>query len=232
MANLVSLADLQSRALDYADMTGSGFPDTNRLTDYINSSASQLYDLLVNSFSDYFLKTHSFSVSSGSEDYDLPSDFYKMKKVFWVSGNRRYPVKAFQLSELDGLNIGPLISGTCELWYVPEMSLLDSSDPTKDTIGETIPPVVPGWEDFIALGAAIRLLTREESDPSALIMERSALESRIIALAEPRDSDEPTRIQDSKGRFSRRINLDPDASSVRYRLMGSKLKLIQFDQGA
>lgn len=229
MANTVSLTVLQARALDYADMTGSGFPDTTRLTDYINSSATELYDLLVNAFSDYFLETDTFSVSANTEDYDLPDDFYKSKKVFWVSGGRRYPIKAFQLAEVDGLNIGPLISGTIEMWYVPQMALLDAG---ADTIGSVIPPITPGWEDYIALGAAIRLLNREESDSSALSREKAAIGERIMALAEPRDSDEPSRVQDVKHRFSRSPLLDPDAGAVRYRILGSKIKFIQYDQGA
>ena len=238
MSNVVTLAQIKARALDYADMTGSDFVVEARLLDYINAVAAELYDLLVNTNEDWFLKTHSVAVVSGTDAYELPSDYYKLIKAFWVSGGRRHTIRQFMLSELGGSSENPLQGGTVELWYVPQM-LLFSDD--GDTIGSAyagdgtiveetpIPPLIRGWEDYVALGAAVRLLNREESDSSALLREQTAIGKRIIALAEPRDTGEPQRIQDVTSRSGNMLYDVP--YSLSYRVMGSKIRFCQYTVG-
>ena len=230
MPSSVTLADLRARALDYADMTGSSFPETSRLDDYINSIASELYDILVNSYEDYFLKQMAdFDLVAGTEDYSLPTDFYKAKKVFYVSGGRRFTIPQFNLESMDGAKTSPVSGGTISFWYVPEMTLMASSG---DSIAASIPPIVKGWPDFIALGAAIRLLIREESDPSALMRQKAEMQGRITSLAEPRDEGSQDRIIDVEHRWNTiGYEYDPGAFSLRYRIMGSKIKFIQYDVG-
>ena len=239
MSNVVTLAELKARALDYADMTGSDFVVDARLRDYINSVASELYDLMVNANEEWFLKTHTVSMVSGTEEYELPSDYYKMIKCFWVSGGRRYAMSQFMLSELDGSSQTPLQGGSIEIWYVPQM-LLFSANTNAETIGSVyvdgaiadptpIPPLPTGWEDYIALGAAVKLLNREESDSSALLRDQTAIGKRIIAMAEPRDTGTPQRIQDvtssaGGGRYDVPYSLS-------YRVLGSKIRFCQFAVG-
>ena len=193
MANQVTLATLKARALDCADMTNSGFPVADRLVDYINSSASGIWDILVDSYEDYFLSQHNISLTPAAEGYALPDDFYKCLKVFYqAASNRRFQIKKFSLNEINAALIRPFSSGTVELWYVPQMDLLVHD---ADTIGSKIPPMVRGWEDAIALDAAIKLLIREESDPSALMREKDILLGRIVEMADPRDDGEADQIQ-------------------------------------
>jgi hypothetical protein len=238
MSNVVTLAQLKARALDYADMTGSDFVVDARLLDYINSVASELYDLLVNTNEDWFLDTHTVTLVSGTDAYELPSNYYKLIKAFWVSGGRRHNIKQFMLSELGGSSQNPLQGGAVELWYVPQMLLFSADD---DTIGSVyagdgtideptpIPPLVRGWEDYVALGAAIKLLNREESDSSALLREQTGIGKRIIALAEPRDTGEPQRIQDVTSYGGNMLHDVP--YSLSYRVMGSKIRFCQYTVG-
>ena len=92
--------------------------------------------------------------------------------------------------------------------------------------------MIKGWPDYIALGAAIRLLIREESDPSALMSEKKMMQNRIISLAEPRDAGIPDSIQDIGHRWNDvAFAYDPGAFLMRYRIMGTNLKFIQYDAG-
>jgi hypothetical protein len=222
MANPVTLADLRARALDYADMTGSTFPVTARVTDYVNDGLSALHDILIESYEDYLYKTGTVSVVSGTESYNLPTDFYKLLKCFYLSSNRRYTVKRFSLSDIDGYKSSPISSGTFELWYIPQFAVLSGD---SDTVHVSVPI---RWENFVALHAAIQLLNREESDSSALMREREAERARIISMAQPRDIGEQMTVEDHSGRWNgSRHFLAADEKSFMYRIMGDKIIFTQ-----
>lgn len=220
MANTVTLQELQARALDYADMTGSSFPDTGRLTDYINSGLSDLHEMLVHE--EYFRTSANIAVVSGTEEYDLPADFYKAMKVYRLSSGRRYLLDQFNPSQLSGYrNNGPAWTGTVELWYAPSPTkLVDSKDPVNAAL-----PI--GWDDFIALHAATRLLIREQSDPSAVAAEREQVRQRIMDRVEPRDIGTPDTIEDHYGRWGGGL-FDIEERALRYRIMGSKILFVEF----
>ena len=230
MANQVTLATLKARALDYADMTDSGFPVVDRLVDYINSSASGIWDILVDSYEDYFLTQTDINLTPPAEGYDLPADFYKCLKVFYkATDNRRFKIRKFDLNDINAALIKPFSGGVVELWYVPQMELLVHD---ADTIGSRIPPIVKGWEDAIALDAAIKLLIREESDPSALMREKDMLLHRIMQMADPRDDGEPDQVQIT-GAVANPYDLyfGSGSYSYRYRIMGQQIRFLQYAMG-
>ena len=75
-------------------MTGSDFPVTSRLNDYINTGLSELQDTLIDSgYGDYLLSEVNVSLVSGTEKYELPRNFGRMLHVFFLSAGdqRRYP---------------------------------------------------------------------------------------------------------------------------------------------
>lgn len=221
MPSAVTLGDLKTRVLDLADATNSGFIVDGRLGEYINAELSELYDLLVNSFEDYFVTIdQSITLAAGTESYNLPTDFYKALKVFLLSGGQRYRLARFNLEELDYQS--PLVdspavsnsdlryrimggkiyfhpkpgaSGSIDLFYVPEFTNL-ASDVT--TISFSVPV---GWEDFVVYGAAARCMIKEESDPGAYLALKGACRDRIINAAQNRDAGEPMRITDKYDRF-------------------------------
>jgi len=226
MANTTTLLQLRTRALDYADMTGSGFPVTAHVTDYVNDALAELHDVLVNTYDDYFLKTDSITIVAGTETYALPTDFYKARKLWFLSGNRRFPIPSFSLDEVSGCRTSPLSGGSAELWYVPQMTKLSAD-------GDVVDSVLPyGWEDFAALHAAHRLLIREESVEHAQLIgaEKAKILQRIVALAEPRDTGDPEGIADYYGRWSDpRASLHADERHYRYRILGDNVHLIEVE---
>ena len=62
--------------------------------------------------------------------------------------------------------------------------------------------VIPGYEEYIVVATAIRMLMKEESDTSALELEKQQLGRRIIRAISPRDASGSHAIRDvRKGRF-------------------------------
>ena len=222
MANEATLKDLRDRALDYADMTGSGFPVSSRVDDYIQVALSELHGILVNSYEDYFRTVITLDLLATQVAYTLPDDFFKLLKVYYLSGGRRYRIRQFDLNELDSYRTDLARTGTCEVWYIPQY---------KKIRNETHPitfPVPVGWEDFVCLHAAVRLLMREESDHKPLMFERERKRQEIIDLAEPRDAGETYAISDVYNRWNGGVpNLEE--RTLAYRLLGNEIVFSERD---
>ena len=225
MAQDQTLTNLQDRALDYADMTSSAFPVTARLTDYLNAGYAELYEILIASYgADYVRSTSTTTLVAGTEAYSLPTDFYKMLRVFKVEGSNRFDVKRFTLEQLDGFKTtGPASAGSLSLWYVPHLTKLSTG---SDVVHVS---VCTGWEDFIALHAAIRLLQREQNDASQLTAERDRVRQRIIENASPRDQGDSDQVEDAYGRWNYG---EKPQSLLRYRFLGNQLVVIELSEAA
>jgi hypothetical protein len=222
VANAATLTDLQNRALDYADMTSSAFPVTARLTDYINDGLAELHDLLAPY--DYIRSTSSITLAAGTEEYALPTDFYRATAVWLISNDRRYMLDRFTMAQLDGFKTtGPTSAGSAQLWYVPQLTKLSAG---ADVVHVALPI---GWESFAALHAAIQLLNREESDPQPLMAERERIKQRILANIEPRDLGVPAEVEDHYARWSGAV-CEP-IRSLRYRILGNKIHFVEVEEG-
>jgi hypothetical protein len=215
MARTVQLSDLRTAARQRADMENSQFISDDELNSYINLSAAELYDLIVGSYEEYYLKSYNVAVSPNTDTYPLPSDFYKLKGVDLVvdpAGNA-VTLKPFIFAErnaylftptwnivglaylryhIQGGNIRfvpvPSSYETIKLWYTPTLKLLVNDTDKFDGID--------GWEEYIITDAAIKMLQKEESDPSVLLAQKAALIQRINGMAPNRDASAPERVSD------------------------------------
>lgn len=225
MQSSVTLKQLKERALDYADMTGTSFPDPDRLNDYANASLSELHDMLASSFgADYYWKSYTLDLSSGTESYALPDDFYKLTALYYTTSERRFKMERFNPIEIDGYRTSPISGGSAEIWYVPAFKRLRTD---KSVIEGVLPP---GWEDFVAWDIAVRLLVREESDASAHMAERERQRARIIQMLTPRDEHIPDSIGDYYGRWmDTRHLLRFDERYFKYRILGTNIHFIEIE---
>jgi hypothetical protein len=216
MARTVTLLELKTQSRIRADKVGSGFIQNDELIAYLNSSACELYDLLVGAYgNDYFLKSHPFSTSANTSDYDLPADFYKMVGIDYLIGSQEaLTLKPYQFNERNRYRMGtywnaitgaagprykinptaisflPVPDGAynMELWYIPTCPKMVVDADTFDGIN--------GWEEFIIVDAAIKMLQKEESDTSLLEKQKLKLEARINLMAENRDAGQSFRVTD------------------------------------
>lgn len=212
----VTVDTLRTRAKRRADMENSDFVSASEWITYINAGYKNLYDLLVSKFEDYYITSSTFSVASGASTGSLPTDFYKLRGVDRsLGGGEYYTLLPFSfekrnsrgyLSRYYGLNpdvryrllqstliFSPSDSapGDYRIWYVPLATDLTSASDTVNGVN--------GWELYIELDAAIQAIIKEESDPSALLMERQKVEKRIEEMAANRDSGEVETIADVTG---------------------------------
>lgn len=220
--NTTTLEALCKKALSYADLVGSKFPDPDQLSGYVNDGLAELHDFIVNNHGEeYFREQEVYTLSSSTEAYELPASFYKAIAVWFVSGNRRFAIRKWNIAEVDGHRTTPITAGTVHLWYVPEFRRLLGD---KDKVHTVIPS---GWEDYAARHAAIQLLLNEESDPSGQMSERERLKGRIMALLSPRDAGEPDSIGDVSGRWSDGLSALIVEPALRYRIQGSNIYFVE-----
>lgn len=210
----VTLAQLKTRARQRADMENSGFIQDSELLSYINASIAELYDLLVSKYGeDYFVASpYTITTTTNQDTYALPADLYKLLGVDlqldttnnWVSlkrfnfAERNIPqiwdVKFvdFIRYRLFGANIKfspvPQAAQTLRLWYIPLPTALALDADTLNGFN--------GYEEYVVIDVAIKMLNKEESDPSVLMAEKAAMKLRIEQMAEGRDVGQPSTVQD------------------------------------
>jgi len=215
MASNVTLGTLKTAARERSDMVNSNFISDSELNRYINSSIKDLYDRLINAGEYYYVSSADISVVGGTATYSLPNDFYKLLGVDLVidSNGNAVTLRPFQFEQrnsylftptwnvvglsylrymLQGSNIKfvPVPSGatTVRLWYSPAFADLVSDSDSFDGIN--------GWEEYVILDAAIKMMIKEESDPQALMVQKQGMIQRLNEMKLMRDIGSPSKIAD------------------------------------
>ena len=216
MARTRTLTNLLSDVRQRAGMENSTFVTDSELTEYINESAAEFRDLLIeNECSEFFMTSATFSTSSGTAGYSLASDFYELHKVVIdLGGPQNYSLKPYPADEHgeaksgsswgwiaggrlpryrvvgSSLYFSPIPSGVFSVtyYYTPAQTRLSSGSDTVDGVN--------GWEEWIVIDSAIKCLAKEESDVSYLMAQREKIEQRIARHAGRRDKSNGDRIRD------------------------------------
>lgn len=212
---MITLAEIKAQARQRTDTENSEFVSDAELTSYVNSSLAELHDLLIASYcDDYIMNEHVFS-STTELQYDLPSDFYKLRGVDVQRGpngqwatvkrfnfNRRNEQQNAYAWNLLGLpyleyrlvgskirfNRTPDAALNFRIFYYPKLDkLIDDADVYDD---------VNGFAEYVVVDTAIKILQKEESDVSVLMAQKEALRQRIITMAANRDANESATITD------------------------------------
>ena len=210
-----TLLELRTRSRQLADMVDNEFVSDSELNNYINFAIAELHDLLVAAYgSDYFLSSTTGTTTSGTQDYSLPSDFYKLRGVdVKINNSDWFNVKPFNFNERNrfddstswtylGLsNLRYRIMGSnlkftptpdnaqqYRIWYVPVATKLSDDADTLDDVNQ--------YSDYIIVSAALKMAHKQEMDTSSLAAERARLERRITEMAPNRDAAQPESISD------------------------------------
>lgn len=211
----ITLGELKTQARQRADMTESSFVEDAELTSYINNSIAELYDLLIQSYgSDYYISQYDFTTVSGQKAYDLPSDFYKLRGVDANYGtNNPTTLDQFNFNErnrftevlqwnIDGLyqiryrlrgsqllfSSDPDRNVAITLWYIPlATKLVDDADTMDD---------LNAYSEYVIVDAAIKMMQKEESDVSVLMLQKEALKQRIESASQNRDAGSSESVSD------------------------------------
>jgi len=179
------------------------------LTRNVNQSIAELYDLLVEVNKDYFLDYDDVSVVSGTGEYALDADFYKVLGVDVQDGSHWRQLRRFNWAERNQLQEGgagklttryramgsnlrlrptPQWSGTLRLWFIPAYEVLVNPGDTFDGMA--------GWEEYVVIDCLIKARVKDEEDIQELMALKDAQIRRIRSEASERDDGEPNRIRD------------------------------------
>lgn len=211
----ITLAQLRTQSRQRADMVNSQFVSDSELNSYINNSIAELHDLLAEAYgSEYFVKSGTISIVAGTNEYDLPADFYQLKGVDMALDNQEYiNIRPFNFNErnrLSNFNVwgpagftnvryrlvgnkimfspDPDRDATCRLWYVPLATVLVADGDTLNDFN--------AYSEYVIVDAAIKMMQKEESDVNVLMAQKQMLEKRIRDKAANRDSANPDSITD------------------------------------
>lgn len=222
---------MRDQARSLADMVNSTFVTDAEANVLINQGIAELWSMLTTQDPQRYMLIDQISLVAGTREYALPDDFMALVGVDWINGNARLPLEPFALNDrgvhpdadsaflaldpwtpalrydvrysgIDGSGVRLVFdrdppTGTVDVLYVqaPQLLALDADE--FDGIA--------GWEDWVILDVAIKMLAKEESDPSVYVAQQARLEQRIKALAPRRDIGRARQIpRYSDGRGHRR----------------------------
>jgi len=211
-----TLLSLRTRARERADMVNSQFIGDGELTTYINMGMLELYDMLVHANEDYFTTSTTLTISAGANTAALPASFYKLRGLDYLLNGSYVNVPLFNFQDrnrassrniwsnllgdgrryrvfADNILIQDIdnAAGTYRAWYIPALSYLVN---TTDILPSSLSKF--GWDEYIVLFAAERMLSKEESDTAEVRAQRSELANRITMLATDRQLDQSEQISD------------------------------------
>jgi len=218
MAYNKTLGDLITEIRSRGEVPGqesTGFVTNVELRSWINGSLAELYDLMVRVNKDFYVSSNAISVSSGTAEYALPADFYRVVGVDVEGGDgKTYNMQRFNFAERNQLQDSgvdrtratyriydsnfhivpePNWSGNVTLWYIPAPKQFVTANNSEDSNSYDF---VSGWEEYVVLDSLIKFAAKEESDASLYAAQKGALRQRIISMATDIDDNEPDRVRD------------------------------------
>lgn len=211
----ISLSELRDQARQRADQENSTFVTDSELNSYINNSIAELHDILIQAYdSDYFLSEYTFTTVANTSAYALPADFYKVVGVdLRLNAQNYFTIKKFTFNERNrfddfgvwdvfgfssvryrimGSNIRfnptPDNATQARLWYIPVATkLVLDTDQLTD---------LNAYSEYVIVDAAIKMMAKEESDPSVLLQQKADLKRRIEEAANNRDAANAEAVKD------------------------------------
>ena len=208
---------------DPGDVELSTFILPQSATVDFNLEVATLWDVLVSTHEDYCIRHLTITTRADQEDYPLPRDFYKFRKLFpVVSGKRAAPLRKFNLEDLGDSNSRvpvmtsqiedtqyrvsgnrlwlhptPSSADELELWYIPQAPLVINLEDKPDFRFPF------GWEEYIIEGLAARWMEKEESDSGPFRARQQQVLQRLLTMVEDRDTGEPFSMIDTEGYLTR-----------------------------
>lgn len=222
---MTTLLEVRDRCKQESDNVGMSFVSDPEWLNYINSAYTEAYGLFAQAYgADYFIQSpstgYTFTTTGLTQDYALPSDFWKLLgvDVLYGAANQWTSLRPYLFSERNKFNATntpmPAAGQQFRVFYIPTVTLLVN---TTDVLVTGI--TANGGDEYVVADACIRALAKEESDVSVFVMRKQALKDRLEAEAENRDAASADRIADVRGRRG---------CGMEYHLFGGNLRLIGF----
>lgn len=225
MARTRTLTELIADVRDRADAENSEHVSDAQVTRYINQSIAALYALIVEQDESDFAAECTFTATAGDTSTSIPNvlvegafiEPYKILAVDVVGADGfSWPVPRFMMGERAALDAedgqwGIVTAtryqwrGTKDLFWSPPwdsdrtIRVTYIPSPTDLSSGANTYDGRAGWEEWVTLDSAIKVLAKEESDVTDLVRERALVEQRILKQIVARDRAQPKRVRDVVG---------------------------------
>jgi len=229
MPRTFTLAQLRSRAAERADMTVSStsFVTTSELNGYLSASYARLYNMLADAEPERFVTTAVVNAVTGTATYAVPADHYRTMGVdYRVNATDWTSLYRLNLRERNRYAAGTggrafaylLSGGNLVLYPAPttgqtyrHLYLPTPADLTGQVDAYTVDGI-SGFEEFLVLDAAIKMLHKQNVNASHLIAERQYLIDEIREMATDRIAAEPHSVIDINEQYG-----ESDAADWRWR---------------
>lgn len=223
MALTRTAQQLKDMVRNRADHLVGTFRADSVLYQYISDSCRALVETLVDKHDEmYWARVETINVSADSLATAYPTAMWKLIMLRLTIDQTRRKLTRADLDEIDAeaVSLGGWSSGrwprfrimnqalywapipraahTVTVYYVPTSIFLSSVDnPINEltAVGDKFDGVF-GWDRWVVLDAAIKLLNDEKKDAGALMAERDLRWQEILTAAEGRSIDEPARVRD------------------------------------
>lgn len=225
----ITLGDLTTMVIEQADFVSSSYIPTSEVVTLINQSGHELHGILVSKFEDYRVSpvASTFSITGSQNTNQLPADFLKLRGVDFNIGGAWIPLRTFTWEErgtYTAFTIAPDVTGDYRFWYVPKWADLVN---TTDQLGYEY----VDYHELLVVGAAIKLLEKEESseDAKPLLQRKAELVQRIVQESSDQDASNQLFATDVTDMFTpwRRFT----TTERRYRIFGRYLMFVAVPDG-
>lgn len=204
-----SVEDILNEIYDRGEID-SEFVTRSEMISMVSTAYADYYAFLANLNPDLFLTSSNISVTSGTDTYDTPDDFWRVMGVDVSYNGDWYILGRFNFAsrnELQDSNANPpdlryrVVNGdlmlvpspssafTARLWYVPAPAVIRTESQTIDGIA--------GFEEYIRLHVLIQYDAKAEEDATLHASQLNALKQQMRSLASI-DDGEPDMIRDCR----------------------------------
>lgn len=214
----VTLATVRTLVRQRTDTVNTTFVTDTELNGWINDSASELWDLLVEAYGeDYYTTVSDISTTANQEFITIPTGLYQLKGVYSYitrgSDRIRAPLSRSSLLDMlsDQRTPGWTVSaGYCDASYriVADRIYVAPLPTAVHTLELWFIPTFPqltvdgstfdsynGWHEYVVCDVAIKVATKDQADPSVFAAQKAAMKERISRLKTERDAGQNNYIQ-------------------------------------
>lgn len=215
MARSVLASAIITRARELADQETStpttAFVDDTEALAQLNASFGIWHGMLVKAVPERY-ETSETITATGASSYNLPSDHfltlavdYQLSSSSWMPLSRILPQERTRFDTTGDIAEGYYLRGaTIVLLPAPASGSYRHSYITcaPTLLSSTAVDGANGWESWLIYDLAIKMLTKEESDPAALLAKQAEIKMEMEAAASDREAATPMRVVDTRlGRY-------------------------------
>lgn len=211
MGRLVTLGEIKRHARELADQESqtSDFIDETELRAMVNRSVGRWHGILARAVPERYEAEAAIDPQDPAS-LILPEDYFATLAVEYEEQGYRYDIHRAMFAERNRYqSISPNEHAIAYRISANRLILLpETSTGNYFHLYVTLPPLlvndsdtidgVNGWEEWIIFDVAIKMVLKEESDPSPLILERNKIQFEMDAAAEEREYANPSRVADSR----------------------------------